>query len=123
MAKQNLEILDFEEKETKAGKAYVRFKTNEGWMSCFSVKDSEKLKELKGKTASVNLIESGDFQNIKKCFGEAEGEEEVKVEKIPSAPVNRTATMWASYAKDLIVAGKEPAEAIKIVQDLKKEFE
>jgi len=35
MAKTNLEILDFEDKETKAGKKYTRFKTSNGWMSCF----------------------------------------------------------------------------------------
>ena len=92
--KKNLEILDFEDKATKAGKPYVRFKTmsdlGEKWMSCFNGTASSDLKKLNKKTASVELIESGDFHNITKCYGEAEGSIEsldnVEVEK-PGTPV------------------------------------
>ncbi len=105
--KKNLEILDFENKLTKANKPYVRFKTSDGWMSCFDVKTCETLKSFEGKTASVEVIESGEFKNIKKCYGPSGDEDlaEVKPE-VPGkvterSSAGRNATMYTSYAKDI----------------------
>ena len=108
MVKKNLEILEWEPKKTKADKEFIRFKTNEGWMSCFDVISNEALKKLKGKTASVEVVESGDFSNIRKCYGEEDNENEdkaeVEVEKHPvktEGTENRNKTMYVSYVKDI----------------------
>jgi len=133
--KKNLEIIEFEDKETKAGKAYNRFKTNEGWISCFNSKDCEMLRGFKGKSASVELIEQGDFKNIKKCYGEA-GNEDANVEVVKigdtKASNNKNATMYTSYAKDIFThiyaaesmnSQEKMQEAITLVKQAKEAFE
>ena len=130
--KKNLEIIEFEDKETKAGKAYNRFKTNEGWISCFNSKDCEMLRGFKGKSASVELIEQGDFKNIKKCYGEA-GNEDANVEVVKigdtKASNNKNATMYVSYAKDIFIAASiensafTMNQAIALVKEAKEAFE
>ena len=100
--KKNLEILDYEDKKSQGGKRYVRFKTSDGWMSCFDNKTCEDLKTFEGKTASVEVITSGDFQNIKKCYGKEsdEDKEEIEVKKVERKSKDFT-TMYVSYAKDI----------------------
>lgn len=118
--KKNLEILDFEDKKSQAGKRYVRFKTSDGWMSCFDTKACEDLKKFEGKIACVEITTSGDFTNIKKCYGEAEegtttetsttkyetdDMDEVEVEKIPrESKSSKGTSYYTSYAKDIFVA-------------------
>ena len=100
--RKTLEILDFEDKKTQAGKAYARFKTNEGWMSCFDSKSNEALKKLTGAQASCEVIESGEFKNIKKFYAIGdEDKAEVEVEQ-PRAEASRNGKkeMYVSYAKD-----------------------
>ena len=75
--KKNLLIEDYEDKKTKDGKRYVRFKTSDGWMSCFDTKSNDALKAFENKTACVEVVESGDFKNIKKCYGAAEELEDI----------------------------------------------
>ena len=109
--KKNLQILEFEGKQTKAGKPYTRFKTNEGWMSCFDGIASEALKKLGEASVEVEETKSADgdrvFYNIKKCYGSIDAvnfpEEEVPVKKI-SRSSNGTGAMYVSYAKDIFVA-------------------
>ena len=133
--KTNIEIIDFEDKITKAGKTYGRFKTSEGWVSCFDVKSCVMLKGLKGKSASVELIEQGDFKNIKKCYGEA-GNEDANVEVVKigdtKASNNKNATMYTSYAKDIFThiyaaesmnSQEKMQEAITLVKQAKEAFE
>jgi hypothetical protein len=130
MTKQNLEILEFEDKKTQAGKRYTRFKTNEGWMSCFDKKSCEDLKEQEGNTVSCDVTEQNGFKNIKKFLGEAgesednEPAEERKVSHEPVISKNESfpASMKVSYAKDLIIAGKSQEEAVKIVKALEEAF-
>ncbi len=148
--KKNLLIEDYEDKKTKDGKRYVRFKTSEGWMSCFDSVSNDALKAFENKTACCEVVESGDFSNIKKCYGVAE---EIS-ESIPSIPdqkpevvkpgevvpknnvVGKNATMYTSYAKDVFVAmttGREPTtidqakigmeQAIALVKQAKEAFE
>ena len=85
MVKKNLEIQDFEDKKTKADKRYTRFKTSDGWISCFDKKTIEALKEAEGKSVSCEVTQIGDFLNIKKCYGDItdEDKDEVEIEKIP----------------------------------------
>lgn len=135
--KKNLEILDYEDKKTQAGKRFVRFKTSDGWMSCFDSKAAEELKKFEGKTASVEVTESGEFKNIKKCYGSAGEEEEVEVQKIGKPSENQTfkkasnhTTMYVSYAKDIFCAmintntypeGFQEAGVMKLAIDLVKQ--
>ena len=130
--KKNLEIQDFEDKKTKAGMRFTRFKTSEGWMSCFDEKSCEMLKKYEGKTASVEVVEAGDFKNIKKCYGDAGDEDENKADYEvvkPGVPQetkvssNRNTTMYVSYVKDLIVAGADCDAAIIAITKAKKAFE
>ena len=107
MTKENLEILEFEDKKTKAGKRYTRFKTSDGWMSCFDKDSCEKLKDVEGKKVSVEIVEANGFKNIRKFLGEAESEDEE--EKSQGMVVNRKfdsfpVSMKVSYAKDLFCA-------------------
>jgi hypothetical protein len=136
MTKQNLEILEFEDKKTTAGKRYTRFKTDEGWMSCFDKKSCEALKDKEGETVSVDVAEANGFKNIRKYLGNAkesdDDEEESEEEEKPAkkeAVVQKTfsketpKSMLVSYAKDLLVAGWEFEKAVKAVKDLEKAFE
>lgn len=147
--KKNLEILDFEDKKTQGGKRYTRFKTNEGWMSCFDKVSCATLKGLEGYPACVEVVQSGDFQNIKKCYGEVTededygpiidkkpevvrpGYEEKHMEAHEKRTKNGTASMYASYAKDVFcVLDKEGLsefevmeKAIALVKQAKEAFE
>jgi len=130
--KKNLEIIDFEDKKTKTdGKRYTRFKTPEGWMSCFDEISSTKLKGYEGRVASVEVIKSGEYQNIKKCYGDADGDaDQAEVEVVkPGVPQetkvssNKNATMYVSYVKDLIVAGSDVDAAIIAITKAKEAFE
>ncbi|GEM_PF-4524539 len=105
MTKKVLEILDFEDKKTTSGRGYTRFKTNEGWISCFDTKTNEELKQLKGKSANCEVSESGEFKNIKKYLGEAEEEVKAEVIQIENKEVKEfPQAMKVSYAKDCFCA-------------------
>jgi hypothetical protein len=129
MTKENLEILEFEDKKTNAGKRYARFKTSDGWMSCFDKKSIEELKEHEGKTARCEISEQNGFKNIRKFLGKDDDEEEEKKPakkevRVESKPAFNQASMYVSYAKDLFlgIMGKkentpEP-EIMKLCIDL-----
>lgn len=109
MTKKCIKILDFEDKETKTGKKYIRFKTSEGWMSCFDTKSNEALKKLKGNSANIEIIEQGDFKNIQRFLGPASESVDAKVEKVEKVPQNGLKqefpkSMKVSYAKDAFCA-------------------
>jgi len=140
--KKNLKILGVEDTKegkprvTQAGKPYARIKTEDGWMSCFNTKASEDLKAFIDKVASIEVIESGNFSNITKCYGEPESEDnEVEIEKVPkeikvSKPQNGQA-MYVSYAKDIfcvlhdkeVLVADTMQLAINLVKQAKKAFE
>lgn len=104
MTKENIEILDFEDKKTQAGKSYTRFKTSAGWMSCFDAKSIPKLKQKVNQgPVSVDLIDSGEFKNIKKVLGE-ESEEKEEVKSVPAVKNEFPDSMRVAYAKDVLVA-------------------
>ena len=140
--KKNLEIIECEHKITKAGKPFMRFQTNEGWISCFDVKEIEKLKKFKGQVASVEIIESGEFSNIKKCYGEEQDEDKPEVVKMSKSKgfevfgkekVHNGAAMYTSYAKDIFCALITTQKidsiegcrqmSIELVQSFKEAFE
>lgn len=119
--KKNLLIVDYEDKKTQDGKRFVRFKTSceefgVKWMSCFDLKAAKEIKEFENKAACVECVKSGDFINIKKCYGKEaefvgmgmidEGVE-IEVEKHSPEKNNRNATMYVSYAKDVFICLSE----------------
>ena len=82
--KQNLQLIESEEKWMKNGKLYSRFKTNGGWMSCFDEKQSKTLKEHMGKWIEAEIKVSGDFSNIVKFCNVLDiqnGTPEIQVER------------------------------------------
>lgn len=135
MEKKNLEIQDYEDKKSQAGKRYTRFKTNEGWMSAFDKEVVEKLKESEGKVVSVSIATDKErgFTNIRAFHGKPEENFHVEQKEIKIAP-DRHATMYVSYAKDIFceLVKKVPEmninerlmnEAVKLVKQAKLEFD
>ena len=119
--KINLIIEDFEDKTSTAGKAYTRFKTDQGWMSAFDSKTIGPLKESKGKNVSVTIGTSADgkFKNIRNFHEEAGGSQTVIQTIKPAMSRNPSTTMYVSYAKDLFIAlDKETAGSIKTQMDV-----
>jgi hypothetical protein len=149
MPKKNLEILESEDKTTKGGMNYVRFKTNEGWMSCFDKKSAKALKDHEGESVLCEVVQQGDFQNIKKFLGGADEDEQedspVQQKKAVVEPVKQgfnQASMYVSYTKDLFISllekvsigelkeetanktfGKIMEESINLVKQAKDAFE
>jgi len=148
---QNIQIIEVENKLTKAGKPFSRVNTNLGWLACFDKDSCGLLPNLIGKTAVVEIKQSVAnkgtpeekvFQNIAKVLGEAQGnmakgeEDIIKPEVIPVIKMNnRTAradTFHTAYAKDICIKLMEKGDAsihdnmalaIKAVQQAKDAFE
>jgi len=77
--KKDLEILEIDDankdgtpRTTTTNKRYTKFNTSEGWMACFDVKVCEAVKKLIHKVAGLEVIESGAYKNITKCYGESD---------------------------------------------------
>lgn len=145
MIKENLSIIEYEEKKTSAGKMYCRFNTNEkGWVSCFDLKVIEELKSNAGKIVEVEIIEKESedgqkvFTNIRKVIKVVNTTVNKNEDIKNPQEVKRTniaTTMYTSYAKDIFCgmlqvesAQEIPNEmlmeaAIKLVKQAKKAFE
>ena len=136
---QNIQIIEVENKLTKASKPFSRVNTNLGWLACFDKDSCGLLPNLIGKTAVVEIKQSVAnkgtpeekiFQNIAKVLGEAQ-EDKVEVVKMN----NRTAradTFHTAYAKDICMKLMEKGDAsihdnmtlaIKAVQQAKDALE
>jgi len=116
--KVNVRIEGYEDKLAKTGVPYTRFKTNEGWMSCFESELAKKLKGLKGQIVSVNIAidEERGFKNIRTINGvyeEDKSQQKIKEEVVMKGdkpinggivPKNNTTAMYVSYAKDIFCA-------------------
>ena len=117
MSKENLKILDFEDKLSRAGKRYTRFKTERGWMSAFDAEVIEPLKNMAGKGfVEVEVVsdEEKGFTNIRGFYGygaangnkikeSLKAEMKVEEEKVPIKKIiaQNHVTMYTSYAKDI----------------------
>ena len=129
--KKTLLIEDFEDKETKANKAYTRFKTSEGWMSCFDSASNLELKKCTGFSVEVEVKESGGFTNIQKFIGKVEGDEKVETPQsgnvVPKSG-NFPLSMKVSYAKDLFLGlvNEDPKSrmetAIRLIKQAEEAF-
>ena len=148
---QNIQIIEVENKLTKAGKPFSRVNTSMGWLACFDKDSCGLLPNLIGKTAVVEIKQSVAnkgtpeekvFQNIAKVLGEAQ-EDKVEVVKM-NVPVEtkgyskttRQDTFHTAYAKDVFIAMLEGTDknavidpkammetAIGVVQQAKDHFE
>ena len=119
-------IEDFEDKKSEAGKRYTRFKTSEGWMSCWDKGVIEKLKDQEGKEVFVEIKTQGDFKNIKKiltgdemanedgAIDGSEGEEEQpRSRPVSMSELSKQAGVATRYAVDLFIADKIGIAGIK----------
>jgi hypothetical protein len=106
--KQNGILKDFEDKKTKAGDRYTRFKINDEWYSCFDKKVSEELKKHEGKNITVELKVAGNFKNIKAISDDPveSDEAEVQVEQHSSTGNQGASTDRVDRAKALEIASQ-----------------
>ena len=85
--KTKLEIQDFEDKKTKeSNMRYTRFKTSDGWMSCFDKKTATDLCNPYHQHCEVNVEveKNADFFNITKFYGKVMDGEMTPEAQIPS---------------------------------------
>ena len=111
----NLKIELVEEKVSKQGRNYKRFKTSDGWMSCFEDKVTQDLVANMGKEIKVNVEERNGFKNITKFLG-CNGHVSVPIENVTDTTVgkpafshdkrSKQASMIISYTKDMVCSGK-----------------
>lgn len=131
MVKSNINVEDFEDKKfgegARAGR-YTRFKTDQGWISSFDKPTIEKLKDSVGKFVSVEVFtDKNDKEKITKFYGKSEDEAEKINDSEVSKPTKSTkstgsTTMYVSYVKDLIIAGKSLEQAIEIITAARAAF-
>jgi hypothetical protein len=125
--KIEIELIEFEDKIAKTGRKYTRFKTSDGWMSCFIEELIADLKKVIGQKVICNIAidEDKGFKNIRGCEGLASGNQQiagVPVQKV-NVEVDKKTTMYVSYCKDLIVSGMDEENAIKTIKNIQKAFE
>jgi len=102
--KQNGILKDYEDKKTKAGDRYTRFKIDDEWYSCFDKTVSEKLKTFDQKPCSVNLKVSGDFKNIISVNDDFASETQQEVEIVSPKYPDKPTTDRVDRAKALEIA-------------------
>ena len=123
-----IDVFKHENKTSKEGKDYTRFNTSEGWVSAFDDEVIEKLKQAENKNAEVELVESDKgFKNIRNVYNITTETKTQQTEKqdeklLPKGKYNPT-SMYVSYVKDLVVAGKTLDEAIEIIKKAQNSFE
>ena len=104
--KQNLTIISHEDKTSKNGKDYCRFKTNIGWTSVFDAELIKDIKKAEGSTLECEIQEKDDYKNIIKVYGVVASEDEkpiVETVKMGNTTSQNT-TFYTSYAKDIFIA-------------------
>ena len=117
MENTTLNILEHEDKTSLKGKDYTRFKTNEGWLSCFEKDTIAKLKENKGKNCRVITATSdnGKFRNIRTFIEVSndsttdEGNSSPKALVSKPKPAFNQSSMYVSYAKDIFMQLRKEA--------------
>jgi len=102
MPKHNGVLQDYEDRKTKAGERYTRFKIDDAWYNCFDKNVSKELKTYEGKPCSVELKVSGEFKNISKVYENFATETQQEVEVI--TPQSRPNTDRVDRAKALEIA-------------------
>ena len=139
-----IQIKAIEEKVSTAGKPYFLITTDQGVISCWDAVMALALKASIGKSLNCDIIEKGQFKNIKKILphfepqrvGTEQNAEVVKryVDNFAAARMVKNQSYFISYAKDVfcaLVAVKLPTESyadvvkqsVEIVQQIAKNFQ
>ena len=130
MTTERITIDKHEDKTSQGGKDYSRFSTNLGWLSCF---EEELIKELKllgdGNSIEVEVAISEKngqtFKNIRNVYSRSKTDQptmnttsnEIKV-PVAVKTNNTTATMYASYSKDIFLGIHEALTRVEVNGDL-----
>ena len=104
----NLTIEDFEHKVSRDGKTnYTRFKTQEGWISCFDKTLIEDVVKSTGKTLECEVsVDDKDRKILQKVIGAGQSQTLPETPNAPTTPTptGKTTAMYVSYAKDIFIA-------------------
>jgi len=133
---KNLKIEDYERKEAKTGRMYYRFKTSDGWMSCFEDSVVQELMKYKGGMVTVSIAErENGFKNILGIVENGGVPNNIPVKQVSSGNTmsmpkdsdTKLASVLTSYVKDILVArgGYEEMDLVwmrKFVLDTYKGF-
>ena len=121
--KTTIKITGIEEAVSQAGKSYWKVQTNNGLMSCFDKLIIDKIEVGKVYEAEVISSKDGVFKNIRKISSSEYPVESIEsVNKFTEAREAKNTAMYISYAKDLIISGMKPDEAILTVKKLIDSF-
>lgn len=105
MPKKNGILKDFEDKKTKAGDRYTRFKIDQEWYSCFNKDEAKKLKDFEQKPCAVETKTAGNFTNIVKVLDDFTPEDSKEVEIVtPQQTPDKPTTDRVDRAKALEIA-------------------
>ena len=96
---QTIKIEDYEDKKTKTGNRYTKFKTSEGYMACFDKDVAEAAKKYEGKEVNVEIKQQGDFKNLTKVY---ENGSEQQTEASPQTPKETMQSIASDNAIDLL---------------------
>lgn len=116
MVKQELLIRVLEERKSrKSGERFYVLQTDKGDFTCFEPPIMNELDKCIGKTVEVETEASGKYNNIRQFYRVVEEGQKNAPEKAGTGEAK--IEMLVSYAKDLVVAGKEDSmeNAIKAV--------
>jgi hypothetical protein len=128
--KTKINVNGITEKTSAKGKTYWVVNTNEGGLTCFEENIIEIVKQNLGKEITIEMKEANGFKNIRGLYPN----EVTVIDEKFEAPVKKTitptpnqsssfsdtknASIYASYAKDLIISGMPEDEAISLVKRL-----
>lgn len=106
--RQIVEVKGYEQKQSKNGKQYYRFDTSAGWVSVFEKDIIDVLiatTTTPSKKIDVEVIESGNFKNIRKIYTSPPQSSQAKPlsQAKPTSPSSRETAMYVAYAKDLFI--------------------
>tara|TARA_Y100000310_G_scaffold314397_1_gene363707 strand:- start:94 stop:510 length:417 start_codon:yes stop_codon:yes gene_type:complete len=132
--KTTITIEGIDDKTSQAGKKYWSVHTDQGTMTVFENNIITDLRERleKGQFCVVEMIENEKgFKNIRKIYADNADDNEVKNIKTERVADNKfvdarkakDTSIYTSYVKDLVVAGKAVNEAIDLIKRAKEAFE
>ena len=129
--KQTIRVLKVEQKISAKGDKYFLVETDNGRATVWDKEIADKLVLNGDKLVVVEWSENKQgFKNIRKVYSDeyiGVTEEVVKSEpqnnnKFADARAEKNKSIYASYAKDLIISGIEEKEAVELVKRLIEAF-
>lgn len=129
MTTQTINLKTIEETTSKkTDKKYWKVEDRDGnKYSCFEEDVIEKLKPLLGKDVNVDIVESGNFKNLRGFEGLATPEPEAVTEDKPirksRATPERTACMLVEITKDLCVRAEGPVNIMDVTKEVLESYQ